>query len=50
MLKKHANRLNGEELLACVILSSALGVLVFWIFGVLQDKAVGRWHEANSAS
>ena len=32
MLKKHANRLNGEELLACVILSSALGVLVFWIF------------------
>lgn len=50
MLKKHANRLNGEELLACVILSSALGVLVFWIFGVIQNKAVGRWHEANSAS
>jgi NitT/TauT family transport system permease protein len=49
MLKKHANRLNGEELLACVILSSALGVLVFWIFGVIQNKAVGRWHEANSA-
>lgn len=49
MLKKHANRLNGEELLSCVILSSALGVLVFWIFGVIQNKAVGRWHEANSA-
>ncbi len=50
MLKKHANRLNGEELLACVILSSALGVIVFMIFGAIQNKAVGRWHEANSAT
>ncbi len=50
MLKKHANRLQGEELLACVILSSALGVFVFLIFGVIQNKAVGRWHEANSAT
>lgn len=50
LLKRHANRLNGEELLACVILSSALGVIVFWLFGVIQNKAVGKWHEANSAS
>ena len=50
LLKRHANRLNGEELLACVILSSSLGVIVFWLFGVIQNKAVGKWHEANSAS
>ena len=50
LLKRHANRLNGEELLACVILSSALGVIVFWLFGVIQNKAVGKWHEAHSAS
>ena len=49
LLRRHANQLNGEELLACVILSSALGVTVFWLFGIIQDKAVGRWHEATSA-
>jgi NitT/TauT family transport system permease protein len=41
--------LNGEELLACVILSSLLGVVVFGFFGWIQKRATGRWHDAISA-
>jgi len=48
LLRRHANQLNGEELLAAVILSSGLGVTVFLLFGVIRDRAVGRWHEATS--
>jgi hypothetical protein len=29
-----------------VILSSLLGVVVFWAFGVLSRLAVGKWHES----
>ena len=48
LLRRHANQLNGEELLACVILSSGRGVTVFLLFGVIRDRAVGRWHETTS--
>ncbi len=46
LLRRYANNLNGEELLAAVILSSALGIVVFWTFGWLQNAAIGKWHEA----
>lgn len=48
LLKKYANNLQGEELLAAVILSSALGVVVFLFFGWLQTFSIGKWHEAGS--
>ena len=43
LLKRYANRLEGEHLLAAVILSCLLGVLVFVSFGWLNNRAVGRW-------
>ncbi len=46
LLRRYANNLNGEELLASVILSSALGIVVFWTFGWLQNAVIGKWHEA----
>lgn len=45
LLRKYANQLQGEELLAAVILSSALGVAVFLTFGWLQQIAIGKWHD-----
>ena len=36
-----------EQLLAAVIISSALGVTVFLFFGWLQNKAIGRWHNTD---
>jgi len=49
LLRRHASRLNGEELLASVILSSLLGVVVFGFFGWIQKRATGRWHDAITA-
>ena len=47
LLRKYANRLLGEQLLAAVIISSALGVTVFLFFGWVQNKAIGRWHNTD---
>lgn len=44
MLKKYAARLQGEQLLAAVIMSSALGVTVFLLFGWIQNRAIGKWY------
>ena len=45
LLRRYANNLQGEELLAAVMLSSALGIVVFWTFGWLQNLIIGKWHE-----
>jgi NitT/TauT family transport system permease protein len=49
LLRRYANRLQGEELLAAVIMTSALGVCVFWAFGWLQNRVVGKWYEPNAS-
>lgn len=43
LLKRYAARIQGEQLLAAVIVSSALGVVVFAFFGWLANRVVGRW-------
>ena len=43
LLKRYANRLEGEQLFASVILSSALGVTVFLFFGWLSGRLIGKW-------
>lgn len=50
LLRRYANQLQGEELLAAVIMSSALGVTVFLSFGWLQQRAIGRWHETTTGA
>jgi NitT/TauT family transport system permease protein len=44
----YRQRLQSEQLFAAVILSSLLGVVVFWVFGLLSRRAVGAWHESAS--
>jgi NitT/TauT family transport system permease protein len=39
-------RLQSEQLFAAVVLSSLLGVVVFWFFGFLARRVVGGWHES----
>ena len=43
LLKRYAARLEGEHLLAAVILSCSLGVSVFVTFGWLSNRVVGKW-------
>lgn len=40
-------RLQGEQLLTAIFLSSLLGLVVFWFFGLLYEVTVGRWHESR---
>jgi NitT/TauT family transport system permease protein len=47
LLRKYASRLQGEQLLAAVLVSSALGVTVFLLFGFLQNRAIGKWHNVG---
>jgi NitT/TauT family transport system permease protein len=47
-LRKYANNLDGEQLLAAVIMSSVLGVTVFLVFGWIQNVAIGKWHGDRS--
>ena len=46
LLRQYANFLQGEELLTAVIMSSLLGIVVFWTFGWIQNLAIGKWHES----
>jgi NitT/TauT family transport system permease protein len=50
MLRRYANDLDGEQLLAAVIMSSVLGVSVFLLFGLLQNLVIGRWYESGQSS
>ncbi len=47
-LRRYASQLDGELLLASVIMSSALGIVVFWTFGWLQKLVIGKWHDAGN--
>ena len=46
LLRKFANDLAGEQLLASIVMSSVLGVAVFLFFGWLQNRVIGKWHDA----
>lgn len=50
LIRRYANRLEGEELITAVILSSLLGVSVFLLFTWLQNRAIGRWYDTSSGA
>ena len=49
LLQRYANRLEGEQLLAAIIMSSILGVVVFQLFGWIQSLVIGAWHKEREA-
>jgi NitT/TauT family transport system permease protein len=50
LIKRYANGLDGELLIAAVLLTSLLGVAVFLIFGWLQHVATGAWYDTSSTA
>jgi NitT/TauT family transport system permease protein len=40
-------RLEQEEMYGAVILSALLGIVVFIVFGWVQNRVIGHWHESN---
>ncbi|MXP21312.1 ABC transporter permease subunit [Gordonia sp. HNM0687] len=45
LIDNYRSRLQSEELFASIILASLLGVAVFWFFGWLGNRVVGRWYQ-----
>ena len=43
LLDRYSRRLKSEELLTAVIAACLLGVVVFWMFGLIGRRAVGHW-------
>jgi NitT/TauT family transport system permease protein len=48
LIDDYRARLQSEQLFAAVALSSLLGLLVFWGFGLLARLLVGAWHDSES--
>ena len=46
LLDNYNSNLQSEQLFSAVILSSLLGLTVFWTFGLLTRLLVGSWHES----
>jgi NitT/TauT family transport system permease protein len=46
LIDDYRARLQSEQLFASVVLSSLLGLVVFWGFGLLGQLLVGSWHES----
>lgn len=49
LLTRYSSRLQSAEMLATVFASCLLGVVVFWVFGALGRRVVGRWSDAWGA-
>jgi NitT/TauT family transport system permease protein len=47
LIDLYRSRIQSELLIAAVILASLLGVVVFWLFGFLSNRVVGRWHASG---
>jgi NitT/TauT family transport system permease protein len=50
LIDRYQSRLQSEQMVAAILLSSLLGILVFWFFGFLAHRIVGSWHESASGS
>lgn len=50
LLSRYSADLQSAAMLATVIATSLLGVVVFWSFGVLGRRLVGRWSDAWGAA
>jgi NitT/TauT family transport system permease protein len=49
LMEIYRQGLRSEQLFGAVILSSLLGLVVFWIFGWLARRVVGSWHETAAS-
>lgn len=50
LIDDYRARLQSEQLFASVALSSLLGLVVFWGFGLLGQLLVGSWHESHRST
>jgi NitT/TauT family transport system permease protein len=49
LMEVYRQGLRSEQLFGAVILTSLLGLVVFWAFGWLARRVVGSWHETAAS-
>jgi NitT/TauT family transport system permease protein len=47
LINGYTQQLQSEQLFAAVIVSSLLGLVLFWVFGLLARIVVGPWHSSQ---
>ena len=47
LIEVDESRILGPQMWAAILTASALGVVIFLLFGLLGRLAVGRWHDFN---
>ena len=47
LIDRYQSRLQSEQMVGAILLSSLLGIVVFWFFGFLARRVVGGWHESG---
>ena len=50
LIDDYLSGLQTQQLFGAIILSSLLGLIVFWIFGFLGRVLVGSWHDSHQTS
>ena len=50
LIDYYRTRIQSEQMVAAIILSSLLGIVVFWLFGFIARRVVGSWHESASGT
>jgi NitT/TauT family transport system permease protein len=47
LIDVYQHRLQTEQMIGALIHSVLLGVVTFWIFGIIGNKVVGSWHDSG---
>jgi NitT/TauT family transport system permease protein len=47
LINGYTQQLQSQQLFAAVIVASLLGLVVFWVFGLLAKAVVGPWHDSQ---
>jgi NitT/TauT family transport system permease protein len=47
LIDNYRAELASEELFASIAASSVLGIVAFWLVGLVGERVVGRWHETG---
>lgn len=46
LISNYQSRVQSPELFAAIIVASLFGVVIFWFFGWVTRRVVGRWYDA----
>ena len=47
LITNYQSRLQGEQMYGALILAIALGVVTFWVFGLIAKMVVGTWADSS---